>query len=92
MQDDLSLIKLLLNLHDAICLGGVLVFNNILLQLREVKGTAYFLANKGCPGVLDEELIDNLGKKLMGDESRVVCVRNDDARYAFGPAVDVECV
>lgn len=42
--------------------------------------------------MLGEELIDDLGEELVGYESWVVCVGYDDAGYAFGPAVGVECV
>jgi len=39
-----------------------------------------------------EELVDDLGEELVGDEGRVGVVADDDAADALGPAVGVEGV
>jgi hypothetical protein len=42
--------------------------------------------------VLGEELVDNLGQKLVRNKRRVFAVGNNDAGDTFGPTVGMECV
>ena len=91
MQHDLGLVQLLLDLHDAVRLLRVLVFDYVFFELREGEGRRV----GGCEGrarVFGEELVDDFREELVGDEGRVVLVADDDAGDAFGAAVGVEGV
>lgn len=93
VEHNLGLVQFLLDLHDAVGLLGVLVFDNVLFELRQ---GACVLAQRGigesCPGMLGEELVDDLGKKLVSHKGRVVAIGHNDTGHALGPAVCVECV
>ena len=69
MQHDLRLIKLLLNLHNTICLRRVLVLYDVILELGEGEGRRG--VSPGGTWVLCEELVDDFGQKLVGYERRV---------------------
>lgn len=90
VQDNLGLVELLLDLHDAVGLLRVLVLGEVVAQL----GHGQLGLARGPRGarVLGEELVDALAEELVGDEGGVLVVRDDDAADALGAAVGVECV
>ena len=90
MEDNLCLVELLLDLHDAVGLLRVLVLCEVLLELGHDEGGC--AAGPAGSGVLGEELVDDLAKELMRHEGRVLVVRDDDAADALGAAVGVEGV
>lgn len=90
MENDLSLVKLLLNLEDAIGLLRVLVLCEVLLQLGH--GESGCAGGPAGAGVLGEELVDDLAKKLMCHKGRVLVIGDDDTADTLGAAVGVESV
>lgn len=90
MENDLGLVKLLLNLEDAVGLLGVLVLCEVLLQLgHRESGRA---GGPAGAGILGEELVDNLAKKLMCHKGRVLVIGDDDTADTLSSAVGVESV
>jgi hypothetical protein len=72
VQHDLRLVQLLLDLHDAIRLLRVLVLHDVILELWERERGV-----RVCPRgarVLSQELVDDLGKELMGYKRGVVVI------------------
>ena len=66
MQDDLGLVQLLLDLHDAIRLGGVLAGVEVLLEAGKADGVVLGDLT-GLPArVLGEEVIEGLGEDGVG--------------------------
>ena len=93
VQHNLGLIQLLLNLHNTVGLLRVLVLHNVFLQLRQgACALAQGRVRPRCAGVLCEELVDDLGKELMGNQRRVIAVGDDHTGHTLGPAVSVKCV
>lgn len=90
VQDNLGLVKLLLNLHDAVGLLRVLVFFEVVLQLGE--GQDGLASGPRGARVLGEELVDDFAEELVGDQGGVLVVGDDDAADALGAAVGVESV
>lgn len=90
VQHNLGLVELLLDLHDAVCGVRVLVFGNVLLELGE--GQLGVGVGEGGARVARQELVEDLGQQLVGDESRVLVVGDDDAGDALAAAVGVEGV
>ena len=93
MQHNLSLVEFLLNLHDAVCLFGVLVFGNVVFKFG--KGNRCRRGRRGAVGpfgarMLGKKLVDDFGQELVGDESGIFVVGDYDAGDAFGAAVRVE--
>jgi hypothetical protein len=93
VQDNFSLVQLLLNLHNAVCLTGVLVLDNVLLQLRQ--RACVFTeggVGEGCARVLGEELVHDLGQKLMRHKRGILAISDDDTSDTLSSTVCVECV
>jgi hypothetical protein len=77
-------------LHDTICLMRVLVFCDVFLQRWERHLGA---AVRPCTSRISaQKFVQDLAQQLMCDHSRVLLIRNYDARYAFGARVCVEGV
>lgn len=90
VQDNLGLVELFLNLHDTVGLLRVLVLRNVLIQFgHDERGRA---RGPRRARVLGEELVDDFAEDLMGDEGRVLVVRDDDAADALCAAVGVKRV
>jgi hypothetical protein len=87
LHQDLGLVELFLDLHDAVRVLRVLVLCNVVLELGPLDLDAVLEAGDG---VLGEELIDELGQDLVRDEARVLAVADDDAGDTLAAAVDVE--
>lgn len=67
MKDDLGFVKLLLDLHDAVGLAGVLVLDDIFLELRQgARILAQRGVGEGSAWVFGKELVHNLAQELMG--------------------------
>ncbi|KAI6759579.1 hypothetical protein HG530_010259 [Fusarium avenaceum] len=77
VENNLGLVKLLLDLEDAVGLLGVLVLGKVVLQLGHGKGGC--AAVPAGAGVLGKELVDDLAEKLMRHKGRVLVVGDDDA-------------
>jgi hypothetical protein len=96
VQNNLSLIELLLNLHDAVCLLRVLVFLDVVLELWEGKrlGRDVFACDAGVGGtrVFGDELVDDFGEELVGHHLGVFCVGDNHTANALCAAVGVEDV
>lgn len=90
VQHNLSLVKLLLDLHDAVGLLRVLVLFEVVLQLGE--GQDRLASGPRGARVLGEELVDDFAEELVGDQGGVLVVGDDDAADALGAAVGVESV
>lgn len=90
MQDNLGLVELFLDLHDAVGLMGVLVLDNVLFE----RGKRQFGVGvgKGRAGVTRQELVDDLGEKLMGDKGGVFLVGDDDSGDSLTATVGVKGV
>lgn len=87
VENNLGLIQLLLNLHDTVHLVWVLVRRDVCLQ----GGEGDRLGGGACVGVEREELIEDLGKDLMGGKRGVFIVADNDTGDALGPRIHVEC-
>ena len=90
MQHNLRLIQLFLDLHNAICLLGILVFHNVFFELGEVEG-GIGVSESGS-WVARQKFIDHFGEKLMGYEGRVVGIADYYSGNSFSATVSVECV
>lgn len=90
MQHDLRLVQLLLNLHDAVGLLGILVLDNVFFELGE--GAGGIGDGEDVARVLVQELVDDFGEELVGYEGGVFVIGDEDAGNAFGAAVGVESV
>ncbi|KAK1256283.1 hypothetical protein MKX07_008542 [Trichoderma sp. CBMAI-0711] len=90
VQHNLGLVELLLDLHDAVGLLGVLVLGEVVPELGE--GQDGLAGGPRGARVLGEELVDDLAEELVRDEGGVLVVRDDDAADALGAAVGVEGV
>lgn len=90
MEDNLGLVQLLLDLHYAVGLLGVLILGQVLLELgHDQRGLA---AGPGRARVLGEELVDDLAENLVRDERGILVVGDDDAADAFCATVGVKGV
>lgn len=75
-------------LHDAVRLRWVLVFLDIFLQLGEWYACT---ATRPCAArVFAQEFVQNFAQQLMGHETRILVVGDDDPRNTFGSRVCVE--
>ncbi len=92
MEDNLGLVKLLLNLEDAVGLLGILVLGEVLAQLGHNDGVGVGCGRPCGARVLDQELVNDLAEELMGYEGRVLLVGDNDAADAFAATVGMECV
>lgn len=93
MQHNLGLVKLLLDLDDAVGLRRVLVLRDVCLELGEAKLGLALLEGGVCGArVLCHKLVDDFGEDAVRDESGVLVVGYYDAADAFCAAVGVECV
>lgn len=93
MEDNFRLIKLLLDLHDAVCLGGILVLDDVFLKSRQRTSIlAESRIRERGPRVLGKEFIHNLAKKLVGDQGRIVTIGDDDTGNTLCATIGVECV
>lgn len=93
VQHDLRLIKLLLDLDNAVCLRRVLVLRDVCLELGEAERGLAFLEGGVCGArVLCYEFVDDFGEDAMRDESGVFVVGYYDPADAFCAAICVECV
>lgn len=92
MQHNFGLVQLLLNLHDAIRLLRILIFDNVVFQLRVRELVVGIRAGEGGAGMSGQELIDHFREQLMRHQGGVVVVGDDDAGDALGASVGVECV
>lgn len=90
MQHNLRLVQFLLDLHDAVRLSRVLVFDDILVELRQLQDR--FALGPFRPCVCRQELVNDLREQLVRDELGILVVGDDDAGDAFGATVDVESV
>lgn len=88
MQDDLGLVKLLLDLGDAARLVGVLILDDILLQLWERHLVILGLPLYRGQGFLGKELVHQLRKDTVGRNVWVV-LGDDDAGDALRPSIAV---
>ena len=72
MEDNLGLIQLLLNIRNAIHLGGVLISLEIPLQ----RGERELIVPRGASNLggrlVGQELVDHLGEDLVGGKLGVV--------------------
>ena len=90
VQDNLCLVQLLLDLHDAVGGVRVLVLDNVLFESRERQlGVG---VGKGRARVARQELVEDLGQQLVGDEGGVFLVGDDDGGDTLAAAVGVEGV
>lgn len=90
VQHDLGLIQFLLDLHDAVGLLRVLVLDNVFLELGvRARGIG---GGEDIARVLVQELVDDFGEELVGNEGGVFVVGDDDAGDTLGAAVRVEGV
>ena len=90
VKHNLGLIEFLLDLHDAVGGVRVLVLDNVLLELGE--GQLCIRVCKGRARVSRQELVEDLGEQLVGDEGGILVVGDDDAGDALAAAVGVEGV
>jgi len=91
MQHDLGLIQLPLHLHDTVRLVRILVFLNVLFQLR-IRPRRDGRRRVRRPGILRREFIHDLRKKLVCHQGGILGVRDYDACDALAGAIGVECV
>lgn len=90
MQHNFGLIQFLLNLHDAVCLMRVLVFDNIFLERRKIE-RGRRIGECGAR-ILGQELVDHFGEQLVRDQTGVVRVTDYDSCNALRAAVGMECM
>lgn len=90
MQHNLRLVQFLLDLHDAVRLPRVLVFDDILVKLRQLQDR--FALGPFRARVCRQELVNDLREQLVRNELGILVVGDDDAGDAFGATVDVESV
>lgn len=90
VQHNLGLVELLLDLHDAVGLPGVLILGEVVLELGHDQGG--LAGGPRRARVLGEELVDDLAEDLVRDERGVLVVRDDDAADALCAAVGVKSV
>lgn len=88
MQYNLSLIQLLLNLHNTIRLLRILIFDNVLFELWEGQGRVR--GREGSARISRKKLVDDFGEQLVRYKGWIVVVTDDDTGDAFGPSIDVE--
>ena len=87
VENNLGLVQLFLNLHDAVHLVWVLVRRDVCLQ----GGKGDRLGGGARVGVEGEELIEDLGEDLMGGQRGVFVVADNDTGDALGARIHVEC-
>lgn len=90
VKHNLCLVELLLDLEDAVGLGRVLVFFEVLAQLgHDESGRA---SGPAGTRVLGKELVDDLAEELVSNQGGILVVRNDDSAYTLSATVGMECV
>lgn len=93
MKDNLGFVKLLLDLHDAVGLGWVLVLDDIFLELRQgARILAQRWVGEGSAWVLGKKLVHNLAQNLVGHQGRIVPICYNNTGNTLCPSVSMECV
>lgn len=91
VQHDLGLVELLLNLHSAVGILGVLVSLYVVLELRKRHlGALFCEAVVGGARVLGDKLVDDLSEDTVCGEPRIFLVGDDEPAYGVGVGIDVE--
>jgi hypothetical protein len=96
VQDNLGLVELLLDLHDAVRLLRVLVLLDVVLELWEGERLCrdVVVCDAGVSGarVFGDELVDDFGEKLVGYHLGILGIGDDHAADALCAAVGMEDV